>query len=273
MQQVRRHAFVVILLAVAPLSVACSALTGEVTEYNINMGMEPGTEALFVSVQEMKDSILLIGTDSPEIEPAPAEIDDFLHGEASSSGWRQYQLLMSHLVTRLGDYNNYFILAEYEKDGQQYMHAGIVGIYVSGEQTGTIDYRADTYSPGLTSITYHDRPVQTGDLFHPVKYTAGGNYRIMFGVVTDRRVDSVQLGVVYGPYLNHPERPPLGEFSWELDAGEYPCFLLVLTETHTTRGEKPVRGFPNGHIMLKNWTALDEEGDVVGTWSDPYWSQ
>ncbi len=256
-----------VLIASVLLAAACSETRHG---YNINT---PGDEPLFVPVQEMKDSMLLVGPNSPDLQPAPEEIEAFLSERASSSGWNDYQILFSHLVTSLDNYDSYFALAKYEDDGIHRMEAGIVGIYLSGEKKGTIDYHVDPYRPGLTTLKYRERAVQMGMLQYTIKYTPGGYSMTRFGIISDPNVDALELRFVYGPDLGtvyEMGKSPLGQFTWRLDAEEYPCFLLVLTETHgPVRGEKPVRGFPHGHIKLTNWTALDEDGAEVDSWADP----
>lgn len=178
--------------------------------YDINITMEPGTEPLMGSVDEMIDSILLVGPNSTDLQPAPPEITAFLEERASTAGWNDYRLLISHLLTPLDTYAHYLVLAEYEDDGEARMEAGTIGIYLSGDKAGTVDYRADTYSPGLRSFAHRDEPVQVGSLIHKIKYTPGGMYDILFGAVTDPDVHRVHLGFAYGPYLNDPDRRETG---------------------------------------------------------------
>ena len=262
MKQIKSGVAAIALIAVALFAAGCQEIGTEET-YNINIGMGPETEPLFVPVQQMKDSILLVGPNSPKLQPAPEEIEDFLFEKASTAGWNDYQLLFSHLVTSLDDYDNYFVLAEYEKEGQRHMEGGIVGIYVGGDKKGTIDYRADTFSPGLRTISYRDRAVQLYRLQHLIKHTPGGMYLIRFGVITDPDVEQLEMEFAYGRDWRNPHRKHLGRFTLQLDADEYPCFLLILSETHGPPGDKPVRGFPHGHIRLTEWTALDGENEEV----------
>ncbi len=273
MKQVKWCIVSMALIAVVLFAAACVA-TGadpdEVTEYDINIGMAPGTEPRFVSVQEMKDSMLFVGSNSSDVQPTPEEIEVFLLEKASSAGWNDYQLLFSHLVTSLHNYDNYFVLAGFDVDGERHMEAGIVGIYVEGEKKGTIDDRADTFSPGLKTTPYRDSPVQMNRRQHMIKHTPGGMYKIMFAVITDPNVELLELGFAYGPRLRmDPDSSPLGRFTKQLDSHEYACFLLVLTETHGPRGDRPVRGFPHSHILLTNWSALDEDGAEIESWADP----
>lgn len=244
--------------------------------YDIDITMEPGTEPLMVSVDEMTDGILLVGPNSPDLQPAPEEIVAFLQERASTHGWSNYQLVLSHLLTPLDNYAHYLVFTEYEDDGQPRMEAGIIGIYLSGSRAGTVGYRADTYSPGLRSFAHRDEPVQIGSLIHKIKYTPGGMYDILFGAVTDPDVHRVDLRFAYGPHLGDKIRhergeSPLGRFSWQLDADECPYFLLVLTETHSWESA-PVRGFPYGDIMLTNWNAFDDSGEEISAWAHGLWA-
>ena len=195
--------------------------------------------------KEELEQLVVIGPNSPEREPAPQEVIDYVLEQAEGRSGFDIQLTHHLSTIEIGDtkYAHYVVLATYEEEEEMYEH-GVLGLYLSGSRAGTIEYK-----PRTNRISVQSSPVRTVNWPAQVKYTPSGMYRYTVGWVVDPDTASFTLNFQQGQVTVE-------------DAQEFPYFVMLMYEYHRFR-EGAVQGIKGLEIDSPPVIAYDSEGNVI----------
>ena len=199
--------------------------------------------------EEELEQLVVIGPSSPEREPAPQEVIDYVLKQAEGRSGFDIQLTHHLSTIETGDikYAHYLVLATFEEEQVEMLEYGVLGHYLSGSRAGAIEYKPRTLmkSEFLQDIFL---PVRLNAWIERVKYTPSGMYRPLIGWVMDPDTASFTLNFQQGQVTVE-------------DAQEFPYFVMLMYEYH--RFGEVEQGIDGLRFKSTMVTAYDSEGNVI----------